>query len=100
MNNNNFVLMGALEKYAETGDDLLINEKVYDEYCRYVQYVSKKFDILPDEPVNEKVSIVNYYLWNKLRLFDKDRASMVTFLTIIIKNSLLMEIRKRNSMKK
>lgn len=99
MNNNNFVLMGALEKYAETGDDLLINEKVYDEYCRYVQYVSKKFDILPDEPVNEKVSIVNYYLWNKLRLFDKDRASMVTFLTIIIKNSLLMEIRKRNSMK-
>lgn len=99
MNNNNFVLKGALEKYAETGDDLLINEKVYDEYCRYVQYVSKKFDILPDEPVNEKVSIVNYYLWNKLRLFDKDRASMVTFLTIIIKNSLLMEIRKRNSMK-
>ena len=99
MNNNNFVLMGALEKYAETGDELLINEKVYDEYCRYVQYVSKKFDILPDEPVNEKVSIVNYYLWNKLRLFDKDRASMVTFLTIIIKNSLLMEIRKRNSMK-
>lgn len=99
MNNNNFVLMGALEKYAETGDDLLINEKVYDEYCRYVQYVSKKFDILPDEPVNEKVSIVNYYLWNNLRLFDKDRASMVTFLTIIIKNSLLMEIRKRNSMK-
>ena len=30
MNNNNFVLMGALEKYAETGDELLINEKVYD----------------------------------------------------------------------
>ena len=99
MNNNNFVLMGALEKYAETGDDLLINEKVYDEYCRYVQYVSKKFDILPDEPVNEKVSIVNYYLWNKLRLFDKDRSTMITFLTVIIKTSLLMEIRKRNSMK-
>ena len=99
MNNNNFVLMGALEKYAETGDELLINEKVYDEYCRYVQYVSKKFDILPYEPIDEKVSIVNYYLWNKLRLFDKDRASMVTFLTIIIKNSLLMEIRKRNYMK-
>ena len=99
MNNNNFVLMGALEKYAETGDELLINEKVYDEYCRYVQYVSKKFDILPDEPVNEKVSIVNYYLWNNLRLFDKDRSKMVTFLTVIIKNSLLMEIRKRNSMK-
>ena len=99
MNNNDFVLMGALEKYAETGDDLLINEKVYDEYCRYVQYVSKKFDILPYEPIDEKVSIVNYYLWNKLRLFDKERASMVTFLTIIIKNSLLMEIRKRNSMK-
>ena len=99
MNNNNFVLMGALEKYAETGDELLINEKVYDEYCRYVQYVSKKFDILPDEPVNEKVSIVNYYLWNKLRLFDKDRSTMATFLTVIIKTSLLMEIRKRNSMK-
>ena len=99
MNNNNFVLMGALEKYAETGDELLINEKVYDEYCRYVQYVSKKFDILPDEPVNEKVSIVNYYLWNRLRLFDKDRSSMITFLTVIIKTSLLMEIRKRNCMK-
>ena len=99
MNNNNFVLMGALEKYVETGDELLINEKVYDEYCRYVQYVSKKYDILPNEPIDEKVSIVNYYLWNNLRLFDKDRASMVTFLTIIIKNSLLMEIRKRNSMK-
>ena len=99
MNNNNFVLMGALEKYVETGDELLINEKVYDEYCRYVQYVSKKYDILPNEPIDEKVSIVNYYLWNNLRLFDKDRSKMVTFLTIIIKNSLLMEIRKRNSMK-
>ena len=61
--------------------------------------MSKKYDILPNEPIDEKVSIVNYYLWNNLRLFDKDRASMVTFLTIIIKNSLLMEIRKRNSMK-
>ena len=99
MNNNDFMLMDVLEKYVETGDELLINEKVYDEYCRYVQYVSKKFDILPYEPIDEKVSIVNYYLWNNLRLFDKDRASMVTFLTIIIKNSLLMEIRKRNSMK-
>ena len=98
MNNNDFVLTDALEKYVETGDELLINEKVYDEYCRYVQYVSKKYDILPNEPIDEKVSIVNYYLWNNLRLFDKDRASMVTFLTIIIKNSLLMEIRKRNSM--
>ena len=79
MNSNNFVLMDALEKYVETGDELLINEKVYDEYCRYVQYVSKKFDFLPYESIDEKVSIVNYYLWNKLRLFDKDRASMVTF---------------------
>ena len=87
MNNNNFVLMGALEKYVETGDELLINEKVYDEYCRYVQYVSKKYDILPNEPIDEKVSIVNYYLWNNLRLFYKDRSKMVTFLTVIIKNS-------------
>ena len=99
MNNNDFMLMSALEKYAETGDDLSINKKVYDEYCRYVQYVSKKFDILPYEPIDEKVSIVNYYLWNKLRLFDKDRSSMKTFLTVVIKTSLLMEIRKRNSMK-
>ena len=99
MNNNDFVLTDALEKYVETGDELLINEKVYDEYCRYVQYVSKKFDILPYEPIDEKVSIVNYYLWNKLRLFDKDRSTMITFLTVIIKTSLLMEIRKRNSMK-
>ena len=99
MNNNDFVLMDVLEKYVETGDELLINEKVYDEYCRYVQYVSKKYDILPNEPIDEKVSIVNYYLWNNLRLFDKDRSKMVTFLTVIIKNSLLMEIRKRNSMK-
>ena len=28
MNNNDFMLMSALEKYAETGDDLLINKKV------------------------------------------------------------------------
>ena len=30
MNNNDFVLTDALEKYVETGDELLINEKVYD----------------------------------------------------------------------
>lgn len=99
MNNNELVLMDRLEKYVETGDEQLIDEKVYQQYRRFVQYVSKKYDILANESLDEKVSIVNYYLWGKLRLFDKDRATMATFLSIVIKTSLLMEIRKRSSMK-
>lgn len=98
-NNEEKKLFEAMEKYSETHDSDLITEEVYEQYKRYIQFVSKRYSIFEKEPIDIKVSIVDKELWKRIKLFDNSKASMATFLSVIIKTALLMEARNRNAIK-
>ena len=93
------VLLEALEKYAETRNSELITEKVYEQYKKYVQFISNKYSLFDRESIEVKVSIVDRELWKRIKLFDKNKASMATFLSVVIKSAFLMEIRNRKAIK-
>lgn len=99
LKNNKNNLYDAMEKYAETLDSDLITEEVYNQYVRFIQHISIKTGMFDEMSVDDKVSIVNKYMWKRIKNFDKTKASMGTFLSVVIKTAFLMEIRINNELK-
>lgn len=97
--NDRKLLYEAMEKYAETGDSSLITEEVYMQYVKFIQYISIKYSMHDKLDIDDKVSIVNQYMWKRIKQFDRSRGSIGTFLSVVIKTSFLMDMRGEKSMK-
>lgn len=97
--NDRKLLYEAMEKYAETGDSSLITEEVYMQYVKFIQYISIKYSMHDKLDIDDKVSIVNQYMWKRIKQFDRSRGSIGTFLSVVIKTSFLMDMRVDKSMK-
>ena len=91
--NDRKLLYEAMEKYAETGDSSLITEEVYMQYVKFIQYISIKYSMYDKLDIDDKVSIVNQYMWKRIKQFDRSRGSIGTFLSVVIKTSFLMDMR-------
>lgn len=97
--NDRKLLYEVMEKYAETGDSSLITEEVYMQYVKFIQYISIKYALYDKLDIDDKVSIVNQYMWKRIKQFDRSRGSIGTFLSVVIKTSFLMDMRVDKSMK-
>ena len=97
--NDRKLLYEVMEKYAETGDSSLITEEVYMQYVKFIQYISIKYALYDKLDIDDKVSIVNQYMWKRIKQFDRSRGSIGTFLSVVIKTSFLMDMRVNKSMK-
>ena len=95
-------LNAILLDYCNTGDVSLITEDFYDDLQAFCRSIANKYAINNPKYLDfdEFMSICNDIIWKSLKQFNPLKSSPMTYLTKVINNAILMDIRndKRHNM--